>query len=86
MENKSITYRYSGGVSSSWNRLCALILTGIMALLLTACGGGDGGNNGTASGVNNQCTLTADELDNLTPDDVDSLPAACDDISFFEYV
>jgi hypothetical protein len=62
----------------------SLLLPGILALLLVACGGSDGGNNGIASANQGQCTLTAEELDNLTPDDVDSLPKACDGIGFFD--
>ena len=45
-----------------------LLLTAILALLLTACGGSDSGNNGTASAANKAqpgCTLTQDEIDAL---------------------
>ena len=81
---KSIDRPPSGGIPFSPGRQFTLFLTGILALMLAACGGADGGNNGTASAANAQCTLTAEELDNLTPTDVPSLPKACDDISFFD--
>ena len=53
-----------------------LLLTAFLVLLLAGCGGGDAGNNGTASANKNQCTLSQSEIDNLTSDDV--LPANCD--------
>ena len=86
MDYKSKTYMYPGGASSSWSRQLALILTGILALLLTACGSGSGGGSsgGGGGGANAQCTLTADQLENLTPAEVASLPAACDGISIFD--
>jgi len=83
MEDNSTGYIFTANVSPSWRRQLGLILTGILALTLTACGGGSG-DSGGGGGNNAQCTLTADELDNLTPADVDSLPAACDGISFFD--
>ena len=55
----------------------SLLLTAILALLLAACGGGDSGNNGTASAANKAqpgCTLTQDEIDALTPA---TLPPEC---------
>jgi len=64
----------------------SLLLTAIMVLLLAACGGGggEGGGGGGGGGASASCTLTQEQLGNLTPDDVASLPAACDGISFFD--
>jgi hypothetical protein len=57
----------------------SLLLAAILALLLAACGGADGGNNGTASANKankDQCTLTQAQIDALTP--ADALPPGCD--------
>jgi hypothetical protein len=57
----------------------SLLLTAILVLLLAACGGADGGNNGTASANKankDQCTLTQAQIDALTP--ADALPPGCD--------
>ena len=72
-----------------WSRGFSLLLAGTLALLLSACGGGGGSGGGSTGGgggggANAQCVLTEEQLDNLTPADVASLPAACDGISFFE--
>ena len=77
MYYKSVGCMSSGGVSTLWGRQLALCLTGILALLLTACGGSNGGNNGIASGgAGASCVLTQDEIDMLEPGDV--LPPECD--------
>jgi hypothetical protein len=68
----------------SLGKYFGLLLITILALLLAACGGGSGDGGGGGGGASASCTLTQEELDNLTPDDVDSLPAACDGISFFD--
>ena len=81
MISKTKCYICSGAALLSPGRLSTLFLTGFLALSLAGCGGSNGGNNGTAS---TQCTLTQEELDNLTPDDVDSLPKACEGIGFFD--
>ena len=81
---KSMYGMLSNRIPVSPDKQFTLFLAGILALILTACGGSDGGNNGTASAANAQCTLTAEELDNLTPDDVDSLPKACEGLGFFD--
>ena len=54
-----------------------LLAAAILALMLAACGGGSGGGGGGGGGVA-QCTLTEQERENLTPDDLDSLPPECD--------
>jgi len=76
----------SNGIPCSPGRQFTLFLTGILALMLVACGGGSGGGGGGGGGsvTAAQCTLTADQLNNLTPDQVATLPAACDGISFFD--
>ena len=76
MEYISRTDTSSANNFPFWSRGFSLLLAGTLALLLSACGGADGGNNGTASANKNQCTLSQSEIDNLTPDDV--LPANCD--------
>ena len=76
MSHKSNTYTPSANNFPFWSREFSLLLAGTLALLLSACGGGDGGNNGTASASKAECTLTQDQIDVLTPDDV--LPANCD--------
>ena len=76
MEYKSNTYTQFANNPPFWSREFSLLLAGTLALLLSACGGGDGGNNGTASASKAECTLTQDQIDVLTPDDV--LPANCD--------
>ena len=82
---KSYTYTPLDNNIAFWSRGFCLFLAGSLALLLSACGGGGGGGSaGGGGGANNQCVLTEEELDNLTPADVPSLPAACDGISFFE--
>ena len=73
MNCKSNTYSLSDNNFPFWSRGFCLLLAGTLALLLSACGGSNGGNNGTASA---QCTLTQAQIDALTPDDV--LPANCD--------
>lgn len=65
-------------------RLPFLLLIGMLAIFLAGCGGGNAGNNGIASKAAKECVLTQEQLDNLTPDDVDSLPKGCDGISFFD--
>lgn len=78
MNYKSNSYMAPMSLGKQFN----LLLTAILVLLLAACGGGSGeGGGGSASA---SCTLTQEQLDNLTPDDVASLPAACDGISFFD--
>ena len=84
MNLKSATYMFSSDGSPPWGRGLKLFLAGILTLLMSACGGGSGGSAGGGGGANAQCTLTADQLDNLTPADVDSLPKACDGIGFFD--
>jgi len=76
MEYISNTYTSSANNFPFWSRGFSLLLAGTLALLLSACGGADGGNNGTASASKAECTLTQDQIDVLTPDDV--LPANCD--------
>jgi hypothetical protein len=86
MTNKSMEYRPSNGFPTLSGRQFTLFLTGIMALLLAACGGGGGSGDslGGGGGANAQCTLTAEQLETLTPDEVDSLPKACDGLSIFD--
>ena len=90
MKHKSNTYTPSANNFPFWSRGFSLLLAGTLALLLSACGGGGGGSGGGSTGggggggANAQCVLTEEQLDNLTPADVASLPAACDGISFFE--
>jgi hypothetical protein len=59
-----------------------LLLAGILAFILAACGGGSGdtggGGGGGGGGGVAQCSLTEEQRDNLTPDDLDSLPPECD--------
>ena len=76
MEYISNTYTSSANNFPFWSRGFSLLLAGTLALLLSACGGSDGGNNGTASANKSQCTLSQAQIDTLTPDDV--LPANCD--------
>ena len=76
MKYKSNAYTPSANNPPFWSREFSLLLAGTLALLLSACGGGDGGNNGTASANKSQCTLSQAQIDTLTPDDV--LPANCD--------
>jgi len=65
-------------ISLSPGRQFTLFLAGTLALMLAACGGGGGeGGGGGGGDVVAQCTLTAAEKDNLTPDDVASLPPEC---------
>jgi hypothetical protein len=75
MNYKSNTYTSSDNNFRFWSRGFSLLLAGTLALLLSACGGSNGGNNGTASANKAQCTLSQSEIDKLTPDDV--LPANC---------
>jgi len=90
MEYISRTDTSSANNFPFWSRGFSLLLAGTLALLLSACGGGGGGSGGGSTGggggggANAQCVLTEEQLDNLTPADVASLPAACDGISFFE--
>ena len=86
MQYKSNTYTPSANNFPFWSRGFSLLLAGTLALLLGACGGGSGGGSagGGGGGANTQCVLTEEQLDNLTPADVASLPAACDGISFFD--
>lgn len=87
MEYKSMAYGSSDGITQPWGQIFSLALAGFLALLLSACGGGGGGGSaggGGGGGGNAQCTLTEEQLDNLTPADVPSLPAACQGISFFD--
>ena len=89
MNYKSMAYGSSGDIAQSWGRVFSLALAGFLALLLSACGGGGGGGSGGGGGGGGggdiaQCTLTEDQLDNLTPADVPNLPAACQGISFFD--
>ena len=79
MDYKSKAYLHSNGVSLTWSRQLALGLTGILALLLTACGGGGGGGSGGGGGGGGAvatCTLTQAEIDALQPGD--KLPPECD--------
>jgi len=78
MDYKSKAYLHSNGVSLAWSRQLALGLTGILALLLTACGGGGGGGSGGGGGGGAvaTCTLTQAEIDALQPGD--KLPPECD--------
>ena len=76
MKYKSNAYTPSANNPPFWSREFSLLLAGTLALLLSACGGSDGGNNGTASANKSQCTLSQAQIDTLTPDDV--LPANCD--------
>ena len=73
-----MNYKTNGYMASmSLGKHFSLLLTAILALLLAACGGGDSGNNGTASAANKAqpgCTLTQDEIDALTPA---TLPPEC---------
>ena len=75
-----MNYKTNGYMASmSLGKHFSLLLTAILALLLAACGGADGGNNGTASANTankDQCTLTQAQIDALTPDDV--LPVGCE--------
>ena len=89
MEYISRTDTSSANNFPFWSRGFSLLLAGTLALLLSACGGGGGGSGGGSAGgggggANTQCVLTEEQLDNLTPADVASLPAACDGISFFD--
>ena len=78
-----MNYKTTGYMAPvSLGRHFSLLLTAILVLLLAACGGGSGGGGGGGGG-SASCTLTQEELDNLTPDDVDSLPAACEGHQFF---
>jgi hypothetical protein len=81
MPFKSMGRTYSRGIPLSPGRQFTLFLAGILALMLAACGGGGGegggGGGGGGGDVVAQCTLTAAEKDNLTPDDVASLPPEC---------
>ena len=77
MNLKSATYMFSSDGYPPWGRGFNLFLAGILTLLMSACGGADGGNNGTASANNKaQCNLTQAEIDDLTPADL--LPPECD--------
>ena len=79
MDYKSKAYLHSNGVYLTWSRQLALGLTGILALLLTACGGGGGGGSGGGGGGGGAvatCTLTQAEIDALQPGD--ALPPECD--------
>ena len=77
MNHKSNTYTPSDNNFPFWSSGFSLLLAGTLALLLSACGGSNGGNNGTASANNNaQCTLTQAEIDALTP--ADAFPPGCD--------
>jgi hypothetical protein len=76
MEYKSNTYTPSANNFPFWSSGFSLLLAGTLALLLSACGGSDGGNNGTASANKGQCTLTQAQIDALTP--ADALPPGCD--------
>jgi len=76
MHYKTNTYTPSENNFPFWSRGFSLLLAGTLALLLSACGGSNGGNNGIASASKAQCTLTQAEIDALTPDD--KLPAGCE--------
>ena len=72
-----MNYKTTGYMApASAGKHFSLLLTVILALSLAACGGSDGGNNGTASANKDQCALSQSEIDNLKPGDV--LPANCD--------
>jgi hypothetical protein len=79
MDCKSYAYTTFDDNFAFWSRGFCLLLAGTLALLLSACGGSDGGNNGTASANKGQCTLTQAEIDALTP--ADALPPGCDFLS-----
>jgi len=83
MHYKWSDYEVSGVIPFSAGGQFMRFLTLIMVLLLAACGGGSGGGGGGGGAVT-QCTLTEEELDNLTPADVPSLPKACEGIAFFD--
>lgn len=83
MAYKSVSCNAPDVMRFAADKQLLLFITVIMALILTACGGGGGGGDGGGAGKA-QCVLTEDQLDNLTPADVPSLPKACDGIGFFE--
>ena len=83
MSNISMNEIPSKRISSSPGEESRRLLAGILALMLTACGGGSGdtgggGGGGGGGGDVAQCTLTEEQRANLTPADLNSLPAACD--------